>query len=704
MSEKIKVQHLARKAVLYIRQSSPGQVVQNQESQRLQYAMEQRLRQLGWTSVEIIDEDLGRSAAGLTTRAGFERMVAEVCLGQIGAVAAREVSRFARNSREWQHLVEVCRMVDCILIDQETVYNPRLSNDRLLLGLKGSLNEYELDLLRQRAVEARNEKARRGEFLAAVPVGFIKTSDGHVEMDPDQRVQEAIRLVYRKFCDLGAARAVLLWLLENGLQLPSRHHGPLGWGTVWKRAQYSAVHRILTNPMYAGAYAYGKSEVVARYTADKPSKQSRQRPRECWLALLPGHHEGYISWEEFEHVQEMLRSNAQAYAAATPGAVKRGPALLGGLLRCRRCGRKLVIGYSGATRSLVPRYNCTRGALDNGEPTCISFGGLAVDRAVSEALLAVIEPGALTAALEAEGEQQRQQNDVVAALQRDCQAARYAAERAARQFDATDPANRLVADELERRWNAALERVQDLEQRIVETRHAEASGLPGDLAELKELAKDFRLIWHHPQTEAQLKKRVIRTLIDEIIVDVDTGAAEIILVVHWQGGVHTELRVPRRRRGTGAATSTSVIDAVRSLVRIASDERIAAWLNRGGHKTGRGNRWTKERVATLRSYQRIPAHSPQRAQAEGWLTLSEAAQYLGISPRTLRVEVERGGLPGDHPLRNGPWIFQRQSLETEGVKGFVRRVQGHRNRGAVPGAEQRTFDFSGDTKEVQCEA
>jgi len=235
MSDKIKPPHLARKAVLYVRQSSPGQVLQNQESQRLQYAMEQRLRQLGWSDVDIIDEDLGRSAAGLTPRAGFERMVAEVCLGQVGAVAAREVSRFARNSREWQQLVEVCRMVDTILVDQETVYNPRLSNDRLLLGLKGSLNEYELDLLRQRAVEGRNEKARRGEFLAAVPVGYLKTADGSLEMDPDQRVQEAIRLVFRKSQEFGAARPVLFWLLEHALELPTRRCGPFGWETIWRR-------------------------------------------------------------------------------------------------------------------------------------------------------------------------------------------------------------------------------------------------------------------------------------------------------------------------------------------------------------------------------------------------------------------------------------------------------------------------------------
>ena len=236
MSEKIRPQHLARKAILYVRQSSPYQVIHNLESQKLQYAMEERLHQLGWHEIEVVDEDLGRSAAGVVTRAGFERMVAEVCLGKVGAVAAREVSRFARNSREWQQLVEVCRVVDTVLIDQEMVYAPRLSNDRLLLGLKGSLNEYELDLLRQRSVEARREKARRGELIQAAPVGYIKTEDQRLEKDPDLRVQQAILLVFRKFSELGTVRQTLMWFLEYGLQVPTRN--PCG-ETFWKRPRLS---------------------------------------------------------------------------------------------------------------------------------------------------------------------------------------------------------------------------------------------------------------------------------------------------------------------------------------------------------------------------------------------------------------------------------------------------------------------------------
>jgi DNA invertase Pin-like site-specific DNA recombinase len=331
MSDKIQPQHLARKAVLYIRQSSAFQVAHNQESGKLQYAMQARLRELGFAEIEVIDEDLGRSAAGTVSRSGFERMVAEVSLGRVGAVAAREVSRFARNSREWQQLVEVCRIVDTVLIDQETVYAPRASNDRLLLGLKGSLNEYELDLLRQRSLEARRAMARRGELLVMAPVGYRKGEEQRFEKDPDRRVQEAIRLVFDQFERIGSVRQTLLWFHEHGLQLPAVT--PRG-EVHWKRPVYGTVYQILTNPIYGGAYAYGKSERGTRYVDGEARKSERKKPREQWLALIPNAHEGYVDWECFERIQRTIRANLPR-TSRHHGAARAGSAVLAGLLRCR---------------------------------------------------------------------------------------------------------------------------------------------------------------------------------------------------------------------------------------------------------------------------------------------------------------------------------------------------------------------------------
>jgi DNA invertase Pin-like site-specific DNA recombinase len=668
MSEKIRSQHMGRKAILYVRQSSQYQVIHNLESQKLQYAMEARLRQLGWHEIEVIDEDLGRSAAGAVTRAGFERMVAEVCLGKVGAVAAREVSRFARNSREWQQLVEVCRVVDTVLVDQEMVYAPRLSNDRLLLGLKGSLNEYELDLLRQRSVEARREKARRGELIVSAPIGYIKSEDQRLEKDPDLRVQQSILLVFRKFAELGTVRQTLMWFLEHGLEVPTRTPASK---TLWKRPVYRSMHRLLTSPVYGGAYSYGKTEHLTGYEGVRAHHICRRKPREQWLALIPGAHEGYVTWEEFEHIQRMIQQNNQG--EPHPGAARNGQALLAGLLRCRRCGRKLTVRYTGGGHDVL-RYSCLRGLLDNGEPRCIAFGGITVDEAIGREVLRVVQPAAVEASMLAHEQRARQRDDVLEALERDRQAASYAADRARRQYDAADPENRLVTAELERRWNLALQHVHEIEVRILEHSAVLDQSPTGNGEDLHQLATQLEAIWTDPATSARLKKRIVRTLIEEVLVDVDSSQGELLLTIHWKGGVHTELRLPRRRRGQcSTQTSRELIEAITVLARISTDDVIAGVLNRNGHLTGRGNRWTRERVTALRSHNRIPCYKPEEPQP--WINLTDAAAYLEISPRTLRLAIDRGEIAADHPFADGPWVISRGILGTNDAQILKRRAQ-----------------------------
>lgn len=685
MSEKITERHLARKAMLYVRQSTTHQVQHNEESRRLQYAMEDRLRQLGWRDVDVIDEDLGKSAGGLVERSGFRRLVSEVSLGRVGAVCARELSRLARNSMDWQKLMEVCRYVDTVLIDQESVYDVRHGNDRLLLGLKGNLNEYELHMLRLRAHEARLEKVKRGELWGRVAAGYCKTAEGAIEKTPDVRVQNAIRLVFDKFLEVGSARQVLLWMREHHIELPANRsdHGEV----VWKAAQYDRIHHVLTNPVYAGSYAYGRSATVAAMTEDGNVRRSVvRRANDEAFVLLHDQHEGYIDRPTFDRIQDMITRNSQSRRRPGPGAARTGQALLAGLLRCRRCGEKLVVNYSG-TDVRVHRYECNQANKNHGTARCISFSGLDVDDRVAELVLQVVQPGAVDASRLAVDEHATRRDALVETLTLELTAARYAAERARRQYDAADPDNRLVVDELERRWNGALERARDLEERVEQARAESARLHPqADPASFASLASDVERVWSDPATDIRLKKRIVRTMIELIMTDATAG--EVALVVHWKGGVHTELAVHRRRRGHNRATTpTSVVDAVRLLARVSTDQYIAKALNASSITTARGNLWTKELVRSLRSTHDIPVFSADAD--EEWVTLSRAARLAGVADLTLKRAVDRGVLTASRPVSRGPWILDKRELMQPDVLARVtKKPRLREDDGPVPTSKQ----------------
>jgi len=445
---------------------------------------------------------------------------------------------------------------------------------------------------------------------------------------------------------------------------------------------------MIANPIYGGAYAYGKTGVTVHYDGAAARPGSRRKPREEWLALRPGAHEGYVDWERSEAIRRMVSDNLPT--SRHHGAAKHGDGLLAGLLRCRCCGRKLTIRYTG-TKHDIPRYSCSRGWLDNGEPRCIAFGGLRVDDAIAAAILQVVEPGAIAAAIEAEAGRAAQHDDVREALSRDLEAARYAADRAFRQYDAADPANRLVAAELELRWNQALTRVSEIEGRLAA--HDAATPPRSDLsaASFVSLAGDLQMVWNAPTTDARLKKRIVRAVIREVVADLDAEAGEIILVIHWMGGVHTELHLPRRRRGQRNSTSQDIVEAVRVLVLTCSDDLIAGILNRSNLRTGNGNRWTRERVTSLRSHHKIPVYRPSESGVEPWLNLSKAAAHLKISPKTLRLAAESGAIDALHPLQDGPWLFSRAVLQSEAAKTVVRRARPGSRYPTGPNPDQPTL-------------
>jgi DNA invertase Pin-like site-specific DNA recombinase len=695
-NEKIRAEHLARPVFIYVRQSSLTQLRHHHESRRRQYDLQDHARSLGWSQVVVIDDDLGKSGATAAGRPGFQRLVAEVSLGHAGAVVGLDVSRLARNNRDWYQLLDLCGLTNTLIIDGEGVYDPRQLNDRLLLGLKGTMSEAELGWIRQRAYEALLAKARRGALILGLPVGYVQTRDGRIEKHPDQRVQQAIALVFEQFALTGSVRQALLWFRQERVTLPSLDREP-GWGerVTWRLPVYNTVLKILTNPSYAGAYAFGRTYTRTTVIDGRPHKtRGHRQPREHWTALLRDHHEPYISWDLYERNQQLIAHNAQMKGLMVKGAVRRGPSLLPGLLRCGHCGRRLHVSYSGVG-GYVPRYSCRGARLNHGADRCISFGGLRVDEAIGREVLRVLTPGAIEAACRIADSGVEERTAVRHAVELELREARYEAERARRQYDAVEPEHRLVATTLERRWNASLARVQEFEERLV-TLVAEAERLAvPDRRVLLRLAEDFPRVWNHPSVDTRTRKRIVRLLIEEIVVKVLPGPRDQIeLTIHWKGGKHTQLVVPRNRTGQHRrSTDRAIIDVVRELSRAQSDGHIARVLNRLGYQTGAGNTWTALRVMGLRRQHGIAAFD-RAADRSGVLTIAGTASALGVSPTTVRRMIAQRTLPATQPVLHAPWTIRQEDLDRDTVQRAVVAIKAGRALPRTLDAGQLTFNDS----------
>jgi len=661
---RITPEHLGRGAFVYVRQSTPDQVLNNHESRRRQYALVDRARALGWSMVEVIDDDLGRSGSGIA-RPGFEKLLAAICEGRVGGVVSIEASRLARNGRDWHTLLEFCGLVGTVIVDEDGVYDPRHPNDRLLLGMKGTMSEMELSLFRQRSLEALKQKARRGELFLTVAVGYLKAPNDRIEKDPDRRVQEAIALVFSKFDELQTVRQVHLWMRQKRLPLPAVSYGDGGRQITWKLPVYNTLHHMLTNPVYAGAYVFGRT--CSRTTIEAGRKRivrGFRKERSAWEVLILDHHEGYIGWSDFERNQRLISDNANGKSFMSRGSVRRGQALLAGLLRCGHCGRKLHVAYSGADGG-VGRYHCRGGYLNHGGDRCISFGGMRIDRAVGAEVIERLQPLGIQAALDALDERQAEDAEKRRQIELALEQARFEAARAQRQYDAVDPDNRLVAAGLEQRWNSRLLEVQMLDQEL-EQLSAAATPTQSERTRLLALGADVEQAWASPAASPATRKRIIRTLIDEIVVRVEDS--ELAIVIRWNGGDHTSLRVAKNRAGQHRwTTDAEVVELVAALARLLPDQAIAAVLNRAGKTTGRGNGWTRSRVCMLRNNRNIPPYREGERAERGEATLDEAAEKLKVSEATVRRLIAERILPARQFCKGAPWTIRIEDLGLETV-------------------------------------
>jgi excisionase family DNA binding protein len=693
---KINQSHLERAAYIYIRQSKPEQVRNNVESRRRQYSLAERARQLGFREVQRIDEDLARSASGHVDRHGFEALLAAVCRGDVGAVLVVDASRLARNGHEWHRLLEFCGIVDTLIVDHDGVYDPKHPNDRLLLGLKGMMSEMETATFRQRSQEAIRQMASRGEYYTRIPEGYVLRDAKRLEKDPDEQVRRVIELVFSKFRELGSARQVSLWLRQEQIPVP-RRRSPLADPVDFVPATAWRITGLLKNPAYAGVYAFGRTRrrTVLREGRKRQVKQREQRP-DRWQVLLQDHHEAYITWMEYLTNQERLEQNRNALGEAVSGAARPGKGLLAGLVRCGHCGRKMRVRYSGrrGRDSLVVYYYCVAAERETvGKQVCRIFGGVTVEQAVVEAVLDALAPVRMEAMLEAAVQLATRRTEKRRQVEMELERARYEADRCARQYGQVEPENRLVARTLETRWNEAIDRVRLLEQQCAQLSDEQEVISTKGQEPLRRLALDLPRLWHHPTAPFDLKKRILRTVLKEIVVYVEESRLRVL--IHWQGGQHSELLLRKRRPGQHRwTTAAETVELIRQLARRMSDKQIAAQLNRLGLKTAKEHTWTRVRVGNFRTIHEIPNYSPGEREARGELTLEQAAAQLGVSYSTVQRLIQRRQVPAQQVCPGGPWILRAADVEAFRTQNAAERSR--RSRPSSPDPNQKTLEFPED--------
>jgi DNA invertase Pin-like site-specific DNA recombinase len=642
---KVTAGHLARTAYLYVRQSTLRQVINNTESTARQYALRQRAVALGWPTelIVTIDRDQGHSGASAADREGFQHLVAEVGMGRAGIVLGLEVSRLARNNADWHRLLEICALTGTLICDEDGLYDPGHFNDRLLLGLKGTMSEAELHFIRARLRGGQLSKARRGELPMALPIGFVTDPTGRVVLDPDAGVQHAIGHLFTTFARTGSARAVVQTFNADSLLFPARvRSGPRKGELVWMALRHWRVLRTLHNPRYAGAFVYGR-----RRERKGPNGKARHEtlPRDQWTALIPGAHDGYITWDQFEHNQTLLAANAQAHGTErAAGPAREGPALLQGLAVCGRCGRRLTVRYHLRRGVEIPDYQCIGEAIQAGAPRCLTVPGAAIDAAIGQLLLDTVTPLALDVALTVQTELEARTDEADALRRSHVERARHRAELARRRYLAVDPDNRLVADSLEADWNDALRQLHSA-QDDYERAAATSTALSHEhKVRIRALASDFPALWSDPATPQRERKRIARLLIEDVtIVKTD----RIHLHVRFRGGQTTSMAIPLPLTAWQARqTEPEVLALLDQLLDDHTDADIAELLNAAGHRSGVGKPFTRTIVLHLRRSQNMPSHA-ERLRSQGLLTIGEIAEHLGVHTSTIKAW-HRAGLLISH--------------------------------------------------------